>query len=123
MLRDIAIASGSFGYKEINAREGRIDGIPDSRALQRFKDTLVGINKRLKYAFSILRNDPPIKYSNNKKNWEASFTLGLTKSYYDEMIDNAPNLEGNLDIQIALLNAVGHIHAKSAVDNDRYNNK
>ena len=134
LLHDIAVAGGVFDYNAIAARGSGVYGSQNKKVVQIFKDTLVGINKRLKFAIPLFEDDLPIKHTKSKikisktekpqtkEHWLANFKLGLTASYQVELTDGAPNTDSEPDILRALTNDQGHIHDKSTDGrNDHFN--
>jgi hypothetical protein len=122
LLHDIAVAGGVFDYNAIAARGSGVYGSQNKKVVQIFKDTLVGINKRLKFAIPLFEDDLPIKHTKSKikisktekpqtkEHWLANFKLGLTASYQVELSDGAPNTDSDPNILMALTNDQGHIH-------------
>lgn len=118
LLHDIARNKGIFAQKNIYEREGRVDGSQSSQVVQKFKDTLSKINKRLKHTMPVFGDNPPIKYNKKKNRWESCFTLELTSSYAEEFTDQTPNTDYDPDLLRAIGNDQGHIHDKST-DNSK----
>jgi len=136
LLHDIAVAGGVFDYNAIAVRGSGVYGSQNKNVVQIFKDTLVGINKRLKFAIPLFEDDLPIKHTKSKikisktekpqtkEHWLANFKLGLTASYQVELSDGAPNMDGDPDTHIAMINQQGHIHSRSTDGlDDHLNNK
>lgn len=119
----IATKNGSYSHDDIYEAAGYLDGSSNAKVVQRFKDTLCKINRKLQFSIPILNNESPLKHYRKQKHWRSSFILGLTPAYSLELCDETPNTDDDPDLLEAIHNDHGHILCASTDDRDEHLNK